>query len=132
MPITEKLTPVEWEIMEAIWHLGGAPSIRDVVDHAFPEGQKAYTTIQTVMNILEKKGLLKRKKQGLVNFYKPTKSRDQMVNSELSSLVSRMFQGSIPAFANYLIKSDDITLEEIEKIKILLDEKKAELKGNES
>lgn len=132
MPITEKLTPVEWEIMEAIWHLGGAPSIRDVVDHAFPEGQKAYTTIQTVMNILEKKGLLKRKKQGLVNFYKPTKSRDQMVNSELSSLVSRMFQGSIPAFANYLIKSDDITLEEIEKIKILLDEKRAELKGNES
>jgi predicted transcriptional regulator len=118
--------------MEAIWYLGGAPSIRDVVDHAFPEGQKAYTTIQTVMNILEKKGLLKRKKQGLVNFYKPTKSRDQMVNSELSSLVSRMFQGSIPAFANYLIKSDDITLAEIEKIKTLLDAKEAELKGNES
>ncbi|MCU0645009.1 MAG: BlaI/MecI/CopY family transcriptional regulator [bacterium] len=132
MPITDKLTPVEWEIMEAIWKLGGAPSVRDVLEHAFPEGQKAYTTIQTVMNILEKKGLLKRKKQGLVNFYKPTKSRDQMVNSELSSLVSRMFQGSIPAFANHLIKSDDITLEEIEKIKILLDAKEAELKGNES
>lgn len=132
MSIPEKLTPAEWEIMEAIWKLGGAPSVRDVLDHAFPDGQKAYTTVQTVMNILEKKGLLKRKKVGLVNFYKPTKSRAQMINSELSSLVSRMFQGSIPAFANYLIQSDDITLAEIEKIKALLDQKEAELKGNES
>jgi len=132
MSITEKLTPVEWEIMEAIWALGRAPSVRDVLEHTFPDGQKAYTTIQTVMNILEKKGLLKRKKQGMVNFYKPTKSRDQMINSELSNLVSRMFQGSIPAFANHLIKSEDITLQEIEKIKALLDEKEAELKGNDS
>lgn len=132
MPITEKLTPVEWEIMETIWQLGGAPSVRDVMEHAFPEGEKAYTTVQTVMNILHKKGLLKRKKQGLVYFYKPTKSREQMVKLEMSQLVSRMFKGSVPAFANYLIKSENITLEEIEKIKVLLDEKEAELKGNES
>lgn len=132
MPITEKLTPVEWEIMETIWQLGGAPSVRDVMEHAFPEGEKAYTTVQTVMNILHKKGLLKRKKQGLVFFYKPTKSREQMVKLEMSQLVSRMFKGSVPAFANYLIKSENITLEEIEKIKVLLDEKEAELKGNES
>lgn len=131
MHITEKLTPAEWEIMEVIWKLGGAPSVRDVLDHAFPDGQKAYTTVQTVMNILEKKGLLKRKKQGLVYFYKPTKSREQMVKLEMSQLVSRMFKGSVPAFANYLIKSENITLEEIEKIKVLLDEKEAELKGNE-
>jgi BlaI family penicillinase repressor len=128
----EKLTPVEWEIMEAIWELSGAPSVRDVLEHAFPDGQKAYTTVQTVMNILEKKGLLKRKKQGLVNFYKPAKSREQIIKSELSQMVSRMFKGSIPAFANYLIKSEDITLKEIEKIKTLLDEKEAELKGQKS
>ena len=129
MSKTEKLTPAEWEIMETIWQLGGAPSVREVLEKAFPGGQKAYTTVQTIMNILEKKGLLKRKKQGLVNFYKPTKSREQMVKVEMSQLVSRMFKGSIPAFANYLINSEDITLNEIEKIKYLLDEKEAELKG---
>jgi len=128
----EKLTPVEWEIMETIWQLGGAPSVRDVLEKAFPDGQKAYTTVQTIMNILEKKGLLKRKKQGLVNFYKPTKSREQMVKFEMSQLVSRMFKGSIPAFANYLINSEDLTLNEIEKIKQLLGEKEAELKGQKS
>ena len=129
MSNTEKLTPAEWEIMETIWQLGDAPSVREVLEKAFPSGQKAYTTVQTIMNILEKKGLLKRKKQGLVNFYKPTKSREQMVKVEMSQLVSRMFKGSIPAFANYLINSEDITLNEIEKIKYLLDEKEAELKG---
>jgi len=129
MANAEKLTPVEWEIMETIWQLSGTPSVREVLEKAFPNGQKAYTTVQTIMNILEKKGLLKRKKQGLVNFYKPTRSREQMVKFEMSRLVSRMFKGSIPAFANYLINSDDITLNEIEKIKYLLDEKEAELKG---
>ncbi len=128
----EKLTPVEWEIMEAIWNLGGAPSVREVLECAFPDGQKAYTTVQTVMNILEKKGLLKRSKKGLVNFYKPTKSREQMIKSEMSQLVSRMFDGSIPAFANYLIKFENLSLKEIESIKKLLDDKEAELKGKKS
>lgn len=128
----EKLTPAEWQIMETIWQLGGSPSVRDVLENAFPEGEKAYTTVQTIMNILEKKGLLKRKKQGLVNFYKPARSRDQMVKFEMSQLVSRVFKGSIPAFANYLINSEDLTLNEIEKIKKLLGEKEAELKGQKS
>ena len=127
---TNKLTPVEWEIMGAIWKLGGSPSIRDVLELAFPNGEKAYTTVQTVMNILEKKGLLKRKKHGLVNFYKPIKNRDQMINSEMSQLVSRMFSGSIPAVANYLINSGDLSLKEIEKIKKLLNEKEAELRND--
>jgi len=132
MSKAEKLTPVEWEIMETIWQLGGAPSVREVLEKAFPGGEKAYTTVQTIMNILEKKGLLKREKKGLVNFYKPTISRNKIIESEMSQMVSRMFQGSIPALANYLIKSDNLTLNEIEKIKSLLDEKEAELKGNKS
>jgi len=127
-----KLTPVEWEIMEAIWKLGEAPSIRDVRDHAFPNGEKAYTTVQTIMNTLEKKGHLKRKKIGLVNFYSPKRSRDQMVRFEMSALVSRIFDGSIPALANYLINSENIGLEEIETIKTLLKEKENELRNKKS
>lgn len=127
-----KLTPVEWEIMEAVWQLGKAPSVRDVLDRAFPKGEKAYTTVQTIMNTLEKKGQLERKKIGLVNFYSPTRSRDQMVRSEMSALVSRIFDGSIPALANYLINSENIGLEEIETIKTLLKEKEKELRNKKS
>jgi predicted transcriptional regulator len=114
--------------MEAIWQLDGSPSVRDVLECAFPKGEKAYTTVQTIMNTLEKKRLLRREKVGLVNFYTPTKTRDDMVRGEMSSLVSRVFHGSIPALANSLLSLDDVDLEEVQKIKKLLDRKEKELK----
>lgn len=123
-----KLTPAEWEIMEAVWELKGSPSVREVLEHAFPGGHKAYTTVQTVMNNLAKKGLLRRKKKGLVNFYTPTRSRDQMVRKEMKSIVSRIFDGSVPALANYLIKSGDLGVKEIEEIKQVLESRARELK----
>jgi predicted transcriptional regulator len=129
MPRDEKLTPAEWEIMDAIWTLGSAPSVREVMQHAYPNSEKAYTTIQTLMNLLEKKGLLTRQKIGLVNFYTPTKERDDMLRTETRSLISRVFRGSAPALANFLIDEEDLSLDDIKKIKKLLNEKEAELKG---
>ena len=123
-----KLTPAEWEIMDVIWQTGASPSVRDVLEHAYPEGEKAYTTVQTIMNTLVKKGLLKTKKIGLVNFYTPVKTRNEIVKGEMNSMVSRVFHGSVPALANYLIDSEDLSLEEIQKIKELLDKREQQLK----
>jgi BlaI family transcriptional regulator, penicillinase repressor len=125
-----KLTPVEWEIMDVIWKIGGTPSVREVIDHAFSKGEKAYTTVQTIIKTLEKKGFLISKKIGLVNFYTPIKTREEMVHVETNSLVSRIFHGSAPALANFLIDSQDLSLEEIKEIKRLLAEKESELKRN--
>ncbi|MCP4545075.1 MAG: BlaI/MecI/CopY family transcriptional regulator [bacterium] len=127
-----KLTPVEWELMEAIWELGGAPSVREVLEFVFPNGDKAYTTVQTVMNTMERKGVLRRKKTGLVNFYSPAYTRDRLSTDETSSLVKRVFGGSAPALASSLLSLDSISLEEIGEIKSLLRKKERELKGRES
>jgi predicted transcriptional regulator len=127
-----KLTPAEWEIMEAIWKLGGTQSVREVLEFAFPNGEKTYTTVQTFMNILVEKKLLKRKKTGLVNFYTPTRSRDTLVKAEISSLLSRIFAGSKPALASSLLSLENLTLEEIDKIKALLSDKENELRGKPS
>lgn len=129
MNTSQTLTPSEWEIMETIWALGGSPTVRDVLEHAFPNREKAYTTVQTVMNTLEKKGHLRRKKTGLVNFYTPVRSRDQMIKAEMSSILSRIFDGSVPALANSLLALDDVKLEEIRRIKKLIEEKERELRG---
>ncbi|UCH85474.1 MAG: BlaI/MecI/CopY family transcriptional regulator [Candidatus Latescibacterota bacterium] len=129
MATRNKLTPVEWEIMEAIWGLKSACTVRDVLDSAFPNGEKAYTTVQTIMNTLEKKGLLRRKKTGLVNFYRPARTRDHMIKAEMSSLLSRVFDGSVPELANSLLKLDDVKLEELRKIKKLIEDKERELRG---
>jgi predicted transcriptional regulator len=127
-----KLTPAEWEIMKAVWSREGPVSVRDVLEHAFPNGEKAYTTVQTVMNTLEKKKLLERHKTGLVNFYSPTRSQEEVVKAEMSSLVSRMFGGSRTALANSLLSLEDLSLEEIERIRALIDEKEKQLRGEES
>ena len=50
MSKTPRLTPAEWEIMTAVWRLDGPVSVRDVLESAYPNGEKAYTTVQTVMN----------------------------------------------------------------------------------
>jgi predicted transcriptional regulator len=127
-----RLTPAEWEIMEAVWDLGGTPSVRDVLEHAFRNGEKAYTTVQTVMNNLAKKGLLRCKKQGLVNFYRPTCSRAEAIRTEVSSMLRRVFKGSIPELADSLLSMDDLSIEEIEQIKKLLSEKEKQLRGDGS
>jgi len=127
-----KLTPVEWEIMQAVWDLDGTASVREVLEHLYPGGEKAYTTVQTVLNTLEKKGLLTRRKTGLVNFYSPVRSREETTRTEISSLVTRMFGGSIPALANSLMSLDDLGQEEIDQIRALLARKEQELNGGES
>ena len=127
-----KLTPAEWELMESVWELGGEPSVRDVLDHAYPRGEKAYTTVQTVMNTLVRKGALRRRKLGLVNFYKPVRSRGEMVRDEVRSLIGRIFAGSIPAVASSLLELDSLGLEEIDEIKRLLRKRESELKGDRS
>jgi len=125
-----KLTPAEWEIMSAIWDMSGECSVRDVLEHSYPNGEKAYTTIQAFMNILEKKKVLQRRKIGLVNFYSPTRSRDEVVKAEISSILSRAFDGSVTALASSLMSMDNVNLEEIKKIKALLNKKEKELKGD--
>jgi predicted transcriptional regulator len=127
-----KLTPAEWIIMKTVWELDRPASVRDVLEHAFPNGERAYTTVQTVMNTLEKKKLLRHEKTGLVNFYSPTRPQDEVIKAEMASLVSRVFGGSIPALANSLLSLEDLSLEEIERIKALIDDKERELRGEES
>ncbi|MFH1853011.1 MAG: BlaI/MecI/CopY family transcriptional regulator [Candidatus Neomarinimicrobiota bacterium] len=127
-----KLTPVEWEIMEAIWALGGAPSVREVLESKFITGDKAYTTVQTTMNILVTKGMLTRKKIGLVNFYAPTQPRRSLVKNEVATIISRIFNGSAPALTNYLIDEEKLTLEEISEIKALLIAKEKQLQESDN
>ncbi len=124
-----KLTPAEWEVMQAVWDLEGPTSVRDILEHLHPHGGKAYTTIQTVMSILEKKELLNRRKIGLVNFYTPTLTRDDISRSEMSRVVDGVFSGSIAAVASTLMSLDDFDLSDLAEIRKLLARREEELKG---
>ena len=126
-----KCTPAEWQIMEVIWQKQTA-SVREVLRNLEDQGErKAYTTIQTIMNTLVKKGLLNAEKTGMVNYYTPTVIRKNMIRTETRTLLSRIFKGSVPALTSFLIDSEDISLDDIERIKQSLAEKENKLKDKE-
>lgn len=130
----KKLAASEWEIMEGVWRCNGETSpygitVRNVHDQLYPNGEKAYTTVQTVMNILMEKGFLTRKKIGMVNFYTPTVSREEMAQQETHTLVSRAFGGSFVALANYLVDSGSLSEKELTVLKDMIDAKERKRKG---
>ena len=128
----KKLTPAEWDIMQALWDLEKPASVRDVLEHLYPQGQKAYTTVQTLMNNLVTKKLVSREKIGLVGFYSPVPSRDEATRSEISRLVSGIFGGSITAVAGTLMSLDDLNLEDLAEIKGILKRREQELQDADS
>lgn len=117
-----ELSAAEWEIMQIVWNGGKPLTVREVLDQAYPNAEKAYTTVQTLMNILVDKGFLKRKKVGLVNFYSTAVSRENVLRKSLSTLASRMFQGSYGAMASFLVSAAPLSPDEVRELKKLLDE----------
>lgn len=123
MPRKKKLAEAEWRIMDQIWNLKKPVSVRVVHEALFPNGEKAYTTVQTIMNILHEKGFLRRDKVGLVNFYFPNVTRAEFAKSETDTFVSRLFNGSFGALANYLVDSGNLSDEELKRLKEMIKSK---------
>ncbi len=127
--IEKGLSRVEWEIMDGVWKFPDRVTVREVHGCLYPKGQKAYTTVQTIMNILVEKGYLTKEKIGMVNFYLPTTSQKEMAHKEARSLVSRAFDGSFFALANYLVDSGSLSQKDLNLLKGLIEAKESEGKG---
>ena len=81
---TEHLTPLELEIMHVLWETGPA-NVQSVQQHL--ERELAYTTVQTMLNILHREGKVKRTLKDRAYFYKPVVSRSQVVGQHMSDIV---------------------------------------------
>jgi len=130
MPKARRIPDSEWEIMEGVWSLGCPASVRDVLEKLYPDGEKAYTTVQTMMNTLVGKKLLTRRKTGMVYFYEPTVSRADAVRSEGRILATRIFGGSFGALAAFLVDSGELTRGELQELKELIEAKEREQKAS--
>lgn len=118
-----RLAEAEWAVMDAVWELDRTVTVREVHEHLYPNGEKAYTTVQTIMNILTDKGVMSRRKIGPVNVYTARLSREEAAGEETRSLVTRMFDGSFGALATYLIDSDALSHKEMDILRGLIDDK---------
>lgn len=126
----KRLTGLEQEIMDRIWEMTGDFSVREVLEHTYPDGEKAYTTVQTVMNNLCDKGYLSRRKVGPVNLYSIAIGRREILKDETEGFLKRMFGGSSLSLVNYLIGQDKLTADELARLEILLKEKTGDPGGD--
>jgi predicted transcriptional regulator len=137
---TTALTKLELQIMQVIWKLGeslardvnaaaggknacsvkGACSVKDVQE-GLPQ-PLAYTTVQTMLNILERKGKLKRKLRGRAYVYSPTVTEAKASRHAVRDLVDRMFGGSADELVMSLIKSRQIDPKRIAELSRRLQE----------
>ncbi len=124
-----RLAEAEWEVMDGVWQFGRRVTVREVVDHLYPNGEKAYTTVQTIMNILTAKGVLDREKIGPVNVYRSALSRQDVAQAETRTLVSRMFEGSFGALATYLVDSGELSKKELDELRALIEEREKAKEG---
>ena len=107
MPKTPKpaLTKLELRLMQVIWRQGPS-TVASVGEQLSPE--LAYTTVQTMLNILERKGHLTRKLQGRAYLYTARMSEASALTQAVRDLVDRMFGGSSEDLVMSLLKSKDI------------------------
>lgn len=119
----EKLfTEVELELMNAIWELGVC-TVKEVQE-ALPKGRNlAYTSVATVMKILDQKGALRSEKRDKAHTYKPLISRTEYELMSLHHLQTNIFGGDPASMVMRLLDESNISHQEMENIRSLIDEK---------
>ena len=123
----ERLTPLELEIMHILWDTG--PANVQTVQQQLPR-ELAYTTVQTMLNILHRKGKVKRTLKERAYFYRPAVSRSQVVRSAVSDLVEHLFGGSVESLVMSLVETKHLDAEKLARLNQLLQE--AEEESNEN
>jgi BlaI family transcriptional regulator, penicillinase repressor len=109
------LTPQELEIMKVVWSRGHA-TVRDVYEALLAERKIAYTTVMTMMNVLEKKGHLRKKADGRSFLYRPTRPQRQVVGFMVRDFVQRVFGGSAAPLLAHLVEEERLTAEELDAL----------------
>lgn len=117
------LTNTELEIMQVVWDLGEA-SVRDVHEILQNHKQVAYTTVMTMMKILEEKGHLIKAKQGRAFIYCPVRPKQQVVSTMLNDFLNRVYEGSAGDLVLNLIKDKKLSKQELQKISKIIKETK--------
>ena len=111
--VDQALTPLELEIMQVLWETGPC-TVAEVQPKL--KAQLAYTTVQTMLNVLLRKSKVKRVQEGRAFRYRPTVSRERANGSALHDMVKRMFGGSSEALLMAMVDARQIGAEELERV----------------
>lgn len=113
--------------MQVLWE-DGAGTVQ-AVQQKLPGEPLAYTTVQTMLNILQRKGRVKRKLVGKAYEYRAVLSRDRALREAAGDLIERVFGGSVDALLMSLVKNQQLDKARLAKLEELIDRHEKEQEG---
>jgi len=116
------LTEVELELMDVLWTKGSA-TVGEIVE-ALPEERLAYSSVLTMMRILEQKGYVTHEKESRAFIYRPLLDRQQAQKNVLGYLLKRFFNNSPELLVVNLLEHEEVGSNEIKRLKHLIEKSK--------
>ena len=123
------LTPLELEIMSVLWVTG--PANVQAVQAGLGSRELAYTTVQTMLNVLHRKGKVKRELRDRAYVYRPVLSRQKAVRQAVGDMLDRFFGGSADSLVLSLVETRRLTPAKLAEIQTLVEHPKEEKHGND-
>ncbi len=114
------LTETELELMTILWKLGEG-SVADVMEHLPAERELAYTSVSTILRILEQKEVLKTRKEGRGHVYTPQVKKSDYEAKAVRHVVDRVFDGTPVALVRQLLDAGELNADDISELKSLLE-----------
>ena len=120
LKIMKKLTHAEEQIMQVLWELEKG-FINDIVSQL--SGPKpAYNTVSTIVRILEQKGFIAHKAYGRTHEYYPLINKEEYSREYLDNFTQNYFSNSYKALASFFANTENLSIRELEEIKVLVEE----------
>jgi|SRR5450755_629477 BlaI family transcriptional regulator, penicillinase repressor len=115
------LTEQELEIMKVIWGKERA-TVRDVYETLLERRKIAYTTVMTMMNILEQKKYLRKSQDDRAFVYRPAKPKKQVIQGMVREFVDRVFNGSAEPLLLHLMEDRNLSGKDLDEISRMIRE----------
>ena len=125
----QPLTPLELAIMKILWETGPA-NVQTVQAH-MRDRELAYTTVQTMLNVLHRKGKVKRQLKDRAYLYRPVLSRQKAVTQAVGEMLDRFFGGSADGLLLNLVETRQLTTEKLAQLQKLVERQREEEHGND-
>ncbi len=109
--------------MKLVWQRETA-TVRDIYEALLDKRKIAYTTVMTMMKILETKGYLKKRRQDRAFIYRPAHPKNQVISGMLREFIDRVFNGSAEPLLVHLVQSRQIREKDLQKIVRMIEEAK--------
>ncbi len=120
------LTKAEEQVMHHLWALKKA-FLKDIVD-AYQDPKPAYTTVSTVIRVLVKKKYIGFNTYGKTNEYYPLVSQEEYFSGFFKGFFARFFNNSATRFTSFFAKDNELTIDELEEMKQIIEQQIADKK----